>query len=223
MAAEKKRKKARNSSQANETISKRTLLNPEEWKDKPGRKVISEYHKDLPLESDVDKTSESVTNEEENPPNATQKNDSHHHNIKASQVFDISTIEMLAYAFSRSVFRRGVRIPLKVKDVMDMDIAVKDTDIILNTNDVSFELPPLQIWHVIFSYKGKPVFEYGRGVNNNLKIHYRHAFPFLLAMWLGTRKRRKAREEATEKACMELSQNPASKSGKNKKEHVGEQ
>jgi len=140
-----------------------------------------------------------------------QTTDAHHHSMKTTQFFDVSTVEMLAYALSRSLFRRGVQIPLKVKDVVDMDIAVKDTDIILNTNDVSFELPPLQIWHVIFSYKGKPVFEYGRGVNNNMKIHYRHAFPFLMAMWLGTRKRRKARQKATEKACMDLAQNSAEK------------
>lgn len=184
MNSETKKKKAKNT----QAPSDRALINPEEWKDPAGRKVISEYHKDA-----VVKTAEQGDISNTNS-NSTQK----------IPVLDLSTLEMIAYALSRSVFRKGVKIPVKLKDVVDMDVAVKDTDIILNTNDVSFELPPLQIWHVVFSYKGKPVFEFGRGVNNNLKIHYRHAFPFLIAMWLGGRRRRKVREKATEKACMDL-------------------
>jgi hypothetical protein len=207
MAANRKGKTKKASSER-KPASGRRLLNPEEWEDLAGRKVISEYHKDNPTSV----TSEGAESEEEKSPDVKETIEPHHHKVKASEVFDVSTIEMVAYALSRSLFRRGVQIPLKVKDVVDMDIAVKDTDIILNTNDVSFELPALQIWHVIFSYKGKPVFEYGRGVNNNLKIHYRHAFPFLMAMWLGGRERRKARQKETEKACMDVAQSSSGKS-----------
>ncbi len=203
MIAEVKGKKTKKSSSSKKSQSSRVLMHPEEWEDPNQRKVISEYHEDGSSETPATSMPETEGGKPESPGGRAG---SHKHLMQASQVFDISTVEMLAYALSRSLFRRGVQIPLKVKDVVDMDIAVKDTDIILNTNDVSFELPPLQIWHVIFSYKGRPVFEYGRGVPDSLKIHYGRAFPFLMAMWLGGRKRRKARKEATEKACRDLAQ-----------------
>jgi hypothetical protein len=50
------------------------------------------------------------------------------------------------------------------------------------------------------------VLDYGRGVNNDLKIHYSRAISLLLAMWVGRRKRRKAMEEATETACKEVAE-----------------
>ncbi|HVQ00270.1 MAG TPA: hypothetical protein VMT57_02020 [Candidatus Thermoplasmatota archaeon] len=212
MAVEKK-KKTKKTLSDKQSDPDRVLMNPEEWEDKAGRKVISEYHKDRVPQGPAVETSEVVTTKEERASEAPEKPALEHHTMKTSQVFDVSTIEMLAYAVSRSLFRSGVQIPLKVKDVMDMDIAVKDTNVILNTNDVSFSLPPLKIWHIIFSYKGRPVFEYGRGENDTLKIHYGRAFHFLLAMWLGGRGRRKARQNATEKACMEVAQTSKEKDG----------
>jgi hypothetical protein len=176
MAANRKGKTKKASSDKKPAPDRR-LLNPEEWEDAPGRKVISEYHKGASPESPA---GADVKNQAKEPSDEVGTGEPHHQKMKASQVFDVSTVEMLAYALSRSLFRRGVQIPLKVKNVVDMDIAVKDTDIILNTNDVSFELPPLQIWREIFSYKGKPVLEYGRGVNNDFKIHYSRAISLLL-------------------------------------------
>jgi hypothetical protein len=199
--AVKQKGKTKKASSDKKPTSGRRLLNAEEWEDGPRRKVISEYHKGTFLESPV---GVEVGNHTKELPDAAGTSEPHQQTMKVSQVFDMSTVEMLAYALSRALFRRGVQVPLKVKNVVDMDIAVKDTDVILNTNDVSFELPPLQIWRVIFSYKGKPVLEYGRGINNDFKIHYSRAISLLLAMWVGRRKRRRAREEATEKACEEV-------------------
>jgi hypothetical protein len=211
MVVEQKKKKGKKTSPPKNHTAGRALMYPKEWEDTSGRKVISEYHKDRIAGESQGSTLEPTTSEDEKPREDEASIDSAHGLAKSSQVFDLSTVETLAYVLSRSLFRRGVQIPLKVKDVVDMDIAVKDTDLILNTNDVSFELPPLQIWRIIFSYKGKPVFEYGRGVPNMFKIHYRHAFPFLWAMWLGGRKRRKAKKDATAKACMEVAQKSGEK------------
>jgi hypothetical protein len=167
------------------------LLEPDEWEDRPGRKVISEFRKGS-APSDDSNVQKNQTSKDKG-------------TTKSTKLLDLSTVEMMSYAFARTVFPKGVRVPLKLENVVDMDVAIKDTDIILNTNNVSFELPPLHIWHVVFSFKGKPIFEFGRGVHKNLKIHYGRAIPFLISMWFGRRKRHKARKKATENACKDLS------------------
>ncbi len=122
---------------------------------------------------------------------------------KTRSVIDISTLEVLGYTVFRAMFGQGVRVPLKIEGSMDMDIAVKDTNVIINTNDVTFEPPVLQIWHFIFAYKGRPVIEYGRGVTR-VKVHYYNAFVMLLAMWWGGKKKRKAKEKASRARDKEL-------------------
>jgi hypothetical protein len=44
-----------------------------------------------------------------------------------------------------------------------------------------------------------------------MKIHHSRALLFLLSMWVGARKRRKACEKATMDACMDLAENPPEK------------
>ena len=132
-------------------------------------------------------------------------------NCDKPKIIDLPSIEIMTYTLSRAMFHQGIRVPLKFEGVVDMDISMKNADVILNTNNVSFEPPPLKIWRVIFSYKGKPVFEYGRGVRSNLKIHYSHALRFLITMWLSGRKSRKAKKQATLDACQDLAQNPPEK------------
>jgi len=138
----------------------------------------------------------------------------------SQRVLDISSIEVLAYTVFRAMFGKGIRVPLKREGSMDMDIAVKDTDIIINTNDVSFEPPKLQIWHIIFAYKGKPVLEYGRGVKR-IKVHYYRAFVMLIAMWWGGRKKRKAKEKADKAADIELAGYAAGNEKSNEKKGTG--
>jgi len=119
------------------------------------------------------------------------------------RVFDISTIEVMAFTIFRAMFGKGVRVPLKIEGSLDMDIAVKDTDVVINTNDVTFQPPKLQVWHFIFTYKGKPVMEYGRGIDG-VKIHYYRALVMLVARWWGGKKKKKANKEADEAKDREL-------------------
>jgi hypothetical protein len=112
------------------------------------------------------------------------------------RLIDIPSIELATYAMFRSIIGRGIRIPLKREGIIDMDIVVKDRDIVLNTNQLQFELPSLAIWRIIFAYQGKPIMEYGRGVKNNMKIHRLRLFKLLLQIWWrGRRKAKKLDQE----------------------------
>jgi hypothetical protein len=182
-----------------ETKGKTRLIEPDEWHDTPERRVISEYHKENKVESNNNSTNE--------PAESTKNQKSQ--SCDTSKLIDLPSLEIITYTLSRAIFRRGLRVPLKFEGVIDMDISMKDADIILNTNNVSFEPPPLKIWRIIFSYKGKPVFEYGRSVKSNLKIYYKNALIFLIAMWIGGRKLRKAKKQAVLDACQDLANNPA--------------
>jgi len=71
----------------------------------------------------------------------------------------------------------------------------------------------LEIWRLIFTYKNKPIIEFGRGIKRGMKIHYGSAFIFLLAMWSGGRKTRKAQEKAAKIAELD---NTRTSEGKNK-------
>jgi hypothetical protein len=108
------------------------------------------------------------------------------------RLIDIPSIELASYAMFRSIIGRGIHIPLKREGVVDMDIIVKDRDVVLNTNQLQLELPTLAIWKIIFAYKGEPIVEYGRGVKNNLKIYRWRMFRLLLQIWW--RGRRKAKQ-----------------------------
>jgi hypothetical protein len=97
-------------------------------------------------------------------------------------------LEVISYAIFRAMFGKSIMVPLKVEGVIDMDFAVKNNDVTLNTDVIALTPPQLQIWRFIFSYKHKPVLEYGRGIESGVKIHYWRAFLLLLAMWWGSNK-----------------------------------
>jgi hypothetical protein len=107
---------------------------------------------------------------------------------------DVKTVEVLGLAVFRTLFRDGVRIPLKMDGMMDMDLVVKDNNILLNMNRVSAAVPELSIWRITFAYHGKPVLEYGRGIKNDLKVHWPQACFLVLAIW--KQKRQRSRAEA---------------------------
>jgi hypothetical protein len=199
--------------------SDHVLLEPDEWKDPEDRKVIAEFHKDTHASSGTEKG----RNEEKQSSQGDERTEEKTQKTPIQHIIDLGTIELMMYTLSRALFRQGVKVPVYMKGAVDMDIAVKDTDVIINTNDVSFEPPPLQIWHIIFTYKGKPVLEYGRGVKNTMKIHRVRAVLFLLAMWAGGRKHRKAREKATLEACQDLAENPPEKIEKKQRKTSGDQ
>jgi len=103
------------------------------------------------------------------------------------------TVEVLAHTIFQTLFRDGVHVPLKMKGLMDLDLVVRDNNVFLNMNQVQAEMPELSIWRITFAYKGKPVVEYGRGIKNDLKIHFPQACFLLLAIWQEKRKKNKAR------------------------------
>jgi len=109
------------------------------------------------------------------------------------RTLDSKTVEVLALAVFRTLFKDGIHVPLQMKGLMDMDLVVKDNNVLLNMNHVQAEVPQLSIWRVTFAYRGKPVVEYGRGIKNDMKIYYPQLFFLFLAIWQERRRKSKAR------------------------------
>jgi hypothetical protein len=109
---------------------------------------------------------------------------------------DVKTVELLALSVFRTIFGHGVRVPLKVEGVMDMDLIVRDTNVILNLNQIQMHGPELSVWRLVFAYQGKPVVEYGRGIKNDMRIHIPQLCFLLLAIWRDKRKIVKAKAAA---------------------------
>jgi len=212
-----KKNKVKSIPKTKTTKSEHVLIDPEEWKDHTGQRVIAEYHKkDLPA-SQAENETQDETNDEKKSSDSETTDDSSEQKSLISRVLDISTVEVITYAFFRAMFGKGIRVPLKREGIIDMDITVDNNDIIFNTNDVSFLPPQLNIWRLIFMYKNKPVIEFGRGIKRGMKIHYGRALIFLLAMWSGGRKTRKAQEKAAKTAELEKTYNSEGKNKTNKK------
>jgi hypothetical protein len=116
----------------------------------------------------------------------------------SSTTVELETAEALVHTLFRSAFREGVRVPLRVNGVIDLEIVAKDNNVVLNTYQVSAELPVLSVWRITLAYRGRPVVEYGRGVKNNLKIHVPTMAYILLTGWVLRRRRSRlrAREQA---------------------------
>jgi len=196
-------KKVKSKTKTKTTQSEHVLIDPEEWKDRDGQRVIAEYHKkDVPGTQAENKIQYGMNDEKKSSDTETTGVSSEQKS-GISRILDISTVEVITYAFFRAMFGKGIHIPLKKEGVIDMDITVDNSDVILNTNDVSFVPPQLNIWRLIFTYKNKPIIEFGRGIKRGMKIHYGSALIFLLAMWSGGRKTRKAQEKAAKIAELE--------------------
>ena len=203
------------------TKSEHVLIDPEEWKDRDGQRVIAEYHKrDVPGTQAENKRLDEMNDKEKSLDTETTAVSSEQKS-GISRILDISTVEVITYAFFRAMFGKGIHIPLKKEGVIDMDITVDNSDVILNTNDVSFVPPQLNIWRLIFTYKNKPIIEFGRGIKRGMKIHYGSALIFLLAMWSGGRKTRKAQEKAAKIAELEKTSSDEDKNEITKKIGIG--
>jgi hypothetical protein len=190
-----KKKKVKSIPKTKTIKSDHVLIDPEDWKDTNGQRVIAEYHKNdtaSPAENEI----QDEMDDEKKSSDTETTGDSSEQKLRITRILDISTIEVLTYAFFRAMFGKSIHIPLKREGVIDMDITVENNDVILNTNDVSFVPPQLQIWRLVFTYRDKPIIEFGRGIKHGMKIHYGSAVIFLLAMWSGGRKTRKAQEKA---------------------------
>ena len=201
-----KKKKVKNKPETKTTKSEHVLIEPEEWKDSDGQRVIAEYHK-TDTESHAENEKQDETNDDKKSSSTDVTDDSSKKQSFASRILDISTVEVITYAFFRAMFGKNLHIPLKREGVIDMDITVENNDVILNTNDVSFVPPQLNIWRLIFTYKNKPIIEFGRGIKRGMKIHFGSAILFLLAMWSGGRKTRKTQEKAAKITALDKARN----------------
>lgn len=114
----------------------------------------------------------------------------------AGQLLDMKKLEVLARTVFRAIFGKGVRVPLKLAGVMDMDLVIQDTNVIVNLNKLQMQAPEFLIWRFIFAYQGKPVLEYGRGIRNDLKIHLPQLFFLLFTLWRDRRRKIRARARA---------------------------
>jgi len=214
-------KKVKSKTKTKTTQSEHVLIDPEEWKDRDGQRVIAEYHKrDVPGTQAENKRLDEMNDKEKSLDTETTAVSSEQKS-GISRILDISTVEVITYAFFRAMFGKGIHIPLKKEGVIDMDITVDNSDVILNTNDVSFVPPQLNIWRLIFTYKNKPIIEFGRGIKRGMKIHYGSALIFLLAMWSGGRKTRKAQEKAAKIAELEKTSSDEDKNEITKKIGIG--
>lgn len=200
--------------------SEHVLIDPEEWKDHDGQRVIAEYHMKDSASRDENELQDETDDEEKSSSKDTE-DDSSERQLFTTRIIDISTVEVLSYAFFRAMFGKSIHIPLKREGVIDMDIAVEDNNIILNTNDVAFAPLHLDIWRIIFTYKNKPILELGRGIKRDMKIHYGSALIFLLAMWSGGRKARKAQEKAAKIAESDKNLNNEGKNKTSNKKGTG--
>ncbi|MGA8302397.1 MAG: hypothetical protein WA691_06655 [Thermoplasmata archaeon] len=113
-----------------------------------------------------------------------------------AKALDSGTVEVLAHALFRTVFREGMRVPIRMEGLVDMDVVVQDNNLLLNMNHLPAELPQLAIWRITLAFQGEPVVEYGRGVRNDVKIHLPRLCFLLLAGWAARRRGGIARARA---------------------------
>jgi hypothetical protein len=108
---------------------------------------------------------------------------------------DTGLIELVSYSLFRFAFRNGVSIPIKRDGIIDMNVTVKGKEITVNTNQLYFSVPELNVWHIVYQHKGRPILELGRGVKNGMKIHRLAAIRLGLEAWNGSRKMNKMKQK----------------------------
>ena len=111
--------------------------------------------------------------------------------LKISEVVDINTLEVISYWIFRIAFGRELHIPIKKEGVADIDVHINNKDVVVNTNQLYFAFPELVVWHIIYTHKGRPVLEIGRGVKKGLKVHRINALRLLLEVWMGSKRAEK--------------------------------
>jgi hypothetical protein len=111
----------------------------------------------------------------------------------AQKALDTATVEVLTHTLFRTLFREGVRVPIRLSGLADVDVVVKDDNVLLNVGRVEAEILPLSVWRVTLAYRGHTVVEYGRGVKNDVKVHVLRLGFLLLTSWVERRRRYKTR------------------------------
>ena len=158
------------------------LVEPEAWENMPGQRIIGEYHQGSLASSHKGSKTQDGTDIDDG--RSTHHGSSGRNIAKflKTTVLDVTNVEMISSAIFRTLYGKGIRAPLKLKNVIDMDIAVDNNIVTVNTNNVSFIPPKLEIWRFIFAYKNKPLLEYGKGISG-IKVYYGRAFVFGLTLW----------------------------------------
>jgi len=117
---------------------------------------------------------------------------------RRKQALDLSIVEEAAYLVMNRVFREGVRIPIRKEGVADLDVIIKDKEVVIDVNRLIFDAPKLSVWRITLAYQGEPLAMVGRGVKGDLKINPFNMARFLVRVWLEKRKYDKqARRETT--------------------------
>jgi hypothetical protein len=165
------------------------LVEPEAWENLPGQRIIGEYHQGSPANSHKGSKTRDRTDKDKEHPVHDKSGGPRFAKFLKTKVLDVTNMEMISSAIFRTLYGKGIRAPLKLKNVIDMDIAVDNNVVTLNTNNVSFIPPKLEIWRFIFAYKNKPLLEYGKGISG-IKVYYGRAFIFGLTLWWVSWKKR---------------------------------
>jgi len=164
------------------TKPRHLLMEPEGWANQPGQRIIGEYHEGNPSDPQAEiKTWDGRDKDKERPAHDASGGLNFAKLLK-SNVLDVTNIEMISSVVFRTLYGKGIRAPLKLKNVIDMDIAVENNVVTLNTNNVSFIPPKLEVWRFIFAFRNKPLLEYGSGISG-IKIYYGRAFIFGMTLW----------------------------------------
>jgi hypothetical protein len=112
--------------------------------------------------------------------------------LKLTEVVDINTLEVISYWIFRVAFGKELHIPIKKEGLADIDVHIKNKEVIVNTNQLYFAFPELVVWHITYTHKGRPILEIGRGVKKGMKVHRLNAVRLLMEVWMGSRKAEKA-------------------------------
>jgi hypothetical protein len=123
--------------------------------------------------------------------------------VELGRKIDINALEVVTYAAFRAIFGYGIRVPIKKEGLVDLDIIVKGKDFVVNTNQLYFEIPELAVWRIVYSHKGRPVMELGRGVKNGFKLHRLNSIRLGFEIWWQGRKRRIAKQKQKAEATTE--------------------
>jgi len=165
-----------------ETEPRHHLMEPEGWANQPGQRIIGEYHEGSPSSIHLDPKTPYGADKDKERSAHKGSGGLNFAKLFKSKALNVSNAEMVSSVIFRTLYGNGFRAPLKLKNVIDMDIAVENNVVTLNTNNVSFIPPKLEIWRFIFAFRNKPLLEYGSGISG-IKIYYGRAFLFGLTLW----------------------------------------
>jgi hypothetical protein len=99
------------------------------------------------------------------------------------KAINTGTVELLTGALFRTIFGKGIQVPIKMSGVLDMDVLVHENDVFINANQVLVEFPQLSIWRLVVAYQGRPVVEMGRGVRKKIHVHQGAMLYAMLRIW----------------------------------------